>query len=57
MSDCGGKVALITGVAGGIGAAIAGRLAEEGAKVIDDDVRIDAARSIARTARPVRYRR
>ncbi len=42
-----GKVALITGAAGGIGAATAGRFASEGADVLLTDARAEALQSIA----------
>ena len=42
-----GKTALITGAARGLGAAIAGRFAGEGAKVIINDLSLDAARATA----------
>lgn len=42
-----GKVAIITGAARGIGAAIAGRLALEGARVAIADLRMDAAQERA----------
>ena len=42
-----GKIALVTGAARGIGAAIARRFTEEGAKVIVNDVSLEAARSTA----------
>ena len=42
-----GKIALITGAARGLGAAIARRFAEEGARVIVNDLNIDAARATA----------
>ena len=43
------KVAVITGAGGGIGAAIATRLAQEGARVVIADLNGDAAASTART--------
>jgi 3-oxoacyl-[acyl-carrier protein] reductase len=42
-----GKTALITGAARGIGAAIARRFVEEGARVIVNDLSLDAARAVA----------
>ena len=41
------KVAIVTGGAGGIGAAIASRLAGEGATVVVSDVNLDAAQAVA----------
>jgi len=41
------KVAIVTGGAGGIGAAIASRLAGEGATVVVSDVSLDAAQAVA----------
>ncbi len=43
-----GKIALVTGAAGGLGAAIAQRLADEGAKVALTDLDFDAAAEVAR---------
>jgi NAD(P)-dependent dehydrogenase (short-subunit alcohol dehydrogenase family) len=43
-----GRVAIVTGAAGGIGAAIAGRLAREGAAVVIADLHGDAAQEAAR---------
>jgi NAD(P)-dependent dehydrogenase (short-subunit alcohol dehydrogenase family) len=42
-----GKVAIVTGAAGGIGAAIAARLQEEGARLVIADLRADAAQAAA----------
>jgi NAD(P)-dependent dehydrogenase (short-subunit alcohol dehydrogenase family) len=41
------KVAIVTGAAGGIGAAIAGRLHAEGASVVIADLKVDAAQRTA----------
>ena len=41
------KVAIVTGGAGGIGAAIASRLASEGATVVVSDVNLEAAQAVA----------
>ncbi|WP_434519565.1 SDR family NAD(P)-dependent oxidoreductase [Pseudomonas sp. NFX1] len=41
------KVAMVTGGAGGIGSAIAGRLASEGATVVVTDVNLEAAQTVA----------
>ncbi|MEG1056450.1 MAG: SDR family NAD(P)-dependent oxidoreductase, partial [Janthinobacterium sp.] len=40
------KVAIVTGGAGGIGAAIASRLASEGATVVVSDVNLEAAQAV-----------
>ncbi|MDL2403055.1 SDR family NAD(P)-dependent oxidoreductase [Rhizobium mayense] len=42
-----GKVAVVTGAGGGIGSAIAGRLASEGALVVVTDVNVEAAAHVA----------
>src|SRR5262245_49051203 len=47
MNRLQGKTALITGAARGLGAAIAHRFAEEGAKVIVNDLSLEAARATA----------
>jgi NAD(P)-dependent dehydrogenase (short-subunit alcohol dehydrogenase family) len=41
------KVAIVTGAAGGIGAAIAARLHNEGASVVNADLKADAAQAAA----------
>jgi NAD(P)-dependent dehydrogenase (short-subunit alcohol dehydrogenase family) len=41
------KVAMVTGAGSGIGAAMARRFAEEGAKVVVGDIDEDAARKVA----------
>ena len=51
MRGLGGKVALVTGAAGGIGRAIALRLAEEGVGVAATDLDENAAREVARAAK------
>lgn len=43
------KVAIVTGAAGGIGSAIAARLASEGAKVVISDVNFEAAQAVVET--------
>ena len=43
------KVAIVTGGAGGIGSAIAARLANEGATVVISDVNLEAAQAVAET--------
>ena len=47
MGRFGGKVALVTGGGGGIGSAIARRLASEGAHVVVTDINGDAAGTVA----------
>jgi 3-oxoacyl-[acyl-carrier protein] reductase len=47
MNRLQGKTALVTGAARGLGAAIARRFAEEGAKVIVNDLSLEAARAAA----------
>ncbi|MBM4245761.1 MAG: SDR family oxidoreductase [Deltaproteobacteria bacterium] len=51
MRGLDGKVALVTGAAGGIGRAIALRLAEEGVGVAATDLDENAAREVARAAK------
>lgn len=51
MRGLDGKVALVTGAAGGIGRAIALRLAEEGVRVAATDLDEAAVRSVARQAK------
>lgn len=51
MSRFEGKVALVTGGGGGIGSAIAQRLASEGAHVVVTDVNAEAAETVAATLR------
>ncbi len=48
MNRLEGKLALVTGGAAGLGAAIARRFREEGAEVIVNDLRLDAAQELAR---------
>jgi NAD(P)-dependent dehydrogenase (short-subunit alcohol dehydrogenase family) len=43
------RVAIVTGAAGGIGAAIARRLADEGAAIVIADLKADAAQATAKT--------
>ncbi|MDR0278292.1 MAG: SDR family oxidoreductase [Paucimonas sp.] len=45
------KVAIVTGAAGGIGSAIAARLAREGAAVVVSDVNLEAAQAVAEAIR------
>lgn len=45
------KVAIVTGAAGGIGSAIAARLAREGATVVVSDVNLEAAQGVAEAIR------
>jgi NAD(P)-dependent dehydrogenase (short-subunit alcohol dehydrogenase family) len=46
-----GKIAVISGTSGGIGAATARRLASEGAKVVLADINVDGAEQTAQTVR------
>jgi 3alpha(or 20beta)-hydroxysteroid dehydrogenase len=52
MARYDGKVALVTGAARGLGAAVARRLAEEGAKVVVGDIRADEGKSLADALAP-----
>ncbi len=56
--DLGGRVAVVTGAAQGIGKAIAGRLAESGATVwlwdLDEDLAAETARGLGAHAHPLR---
>jgi NAD(P)-dependent dehydrogenase (short-subunit alcohol dehydrogenase family) len=47
MIDYTGKVALVTGGASGIGAALATQLSERGADVVVADIQADLAREVA----------
>ena len=42
-----GRVAVVTGAGAGLGAAIARRLGQEGARVVVSDINADAAKSVA----------
>ena len=46
--DFGGKVAIVTGAAGGIGRVILGRFAEAGARVVLADVDVEHGAAIAK---------
>ena len=48
LNDCSGKVALVTGAAGGIGRSCAQKLAEAGASLIVTDVNEAGARACHR---------
>ncbi len=48
MSKLAGKAAIVTGAAQGMGAAIARRLAEHGARVVIADTNLQGAETIAR---------
>jgi 3alpha(or 20beta)-hydroxysteroid dehydrogenase len=52
MADHGGKVALVTGAASGIGAAVCRRLAAEGASVLVTDINADGAELLAKELGP-----
>jgi 3alpha(or 20beta)-hydroxysteroid dehydrogenase len=54
MQRLSGRVALVTGAAGAIGAAVAARLVAEGARVILADIREDAGRTVAADLDPER---
>jgi 3alpha(or 20beta)-hydroxysteroid dehydrogenase len=47
MARYDGKVAVVTGAARGLGAAVARRLVDEGAKVVIGDIRVDEGKSLA----------
>ncbi|MGH8332074.1 MAG: SDR family NAD(P)-dependent oxidoreductase, partial [Pseudomonas sp.] len=49
------KVAIVTGGAGGIGSAIATRLASEGATVVVSDVNLQAAHAVAQDIQNAGY--
>src|SRR5579862_6717980 len=49
MTELAGKVAVVTGGAGGIGRATVERFIEEGAQVVIADIDADAGTSLART--------
>jgi NAD(P)-dependent dehydrogenase (short-subunit alcohol dehydrogenase family) len=51
MSSLDRKVALVTGAAGGTGAAICHRLSKEGAFIVTADMSFDGARSVAEQIR------
>lgn len=46
MSSCKDRVVIITGAGGGLGRAYAKSFAEEGAKVVVNDIRLDAAQAV-----------
>lgn len=52
MARLQGRVALVTGAARGIGAAISGAMAREGARVICSDIRVEEGRRVASTLGP-----
>jgi meso-butanediol dehydrogenase/(S,S)-butanediol dehydrogenase/diacetyl reductase len=51
MERFAGKVAIVTGAAGGIGGAVVKRLAAEGARIVASDLRADLAADAAETVR------